>query len=182
MPAFIALAVLCGCGRPSLPANYEAVLREIAAVEFQIGWLTPDHGGKTLAYVHATGAGRSLALLDLKTLARQPIPLTNEVIQVSGWSPDDRYLAFVESPTPRPGEESKLRASWVTLYQRESGQARRISGREGVAENYFFWLSPETYFFASRGVTAPLAELFLGSVADGPGKKVSNFMPELVVM
>ena len=57
-------ALLCSCGRPSLPGNYAAVLREITSVEFELGSLAPDPGGTRLAFVHATEMGRGLSILD----------------------------------------------------------------------------------------------------------------------
>jgi len=209
--AVLGLLVLGGCGRPALPPNYEAVLREVTGVEFQLGSLTPDPAGTSLAFVHATEQGRGLSILELPTGRRTVLALTNEVIQVNGWSPDGRWLAFVQSAPARAGDDAGPRASWVTLWDAHTGTLRglrdgvevapaaspeRVSAdrtapaempvplpeREGRAENYLFWLGTNTYFYASRELTQSAAGLFLGDLERGPGAKLGNYLPELAVM
>ena len=180
-------------------------------MEFQLGSLTPDPAGTSLAFVHATEQGRGLSILELPTGRRTVLALTNEVIQVNGWSPDGRWLAFVQSAPARAGDDAEPRASWVTLWDAHTGTLRglrdgvevapaaspeRVSAdrtapaempvplpeREGRAENYFFWLGTNTYFYASRELTQSAAGLFLGDLERGPGAKLGNYLPELAVM
>jgi dipeptidyl aminopeptidase/acylaminoacyl peptidase len=158
------------------------VLREITSVEFELGSLTPDPGVTRLAFVHATETGRGLSILDLPTQRRTVLPLTNEVTQVNGWSPDGRWLAFVQSAPPRAGDGAGPRPSWVALWDAQTGALRRLTGHEWLAENYFFWLTTNTYFYASREPGQPAAGLYLGDLEHGPGAKIGNFLPELVVL
>lgn len=164
--------------------QYRRILDEITSVEFAVGSLTPDHGGSLLAYVRATESGRGLSFLDLKTLERFSVRLTNEVTQVCGWSPDDRYLAFVQTLAPGVARSNQfgLRESWLTLYDRRSNSVRRLTEASGVFEPYFYWLTTNRYLYVSRWLTNDYAEFYLGSLDSSERKKVSNYRPELVVM
>ncbi len=164
--------------------KYQQMLDEITTVDFAVSMLTPDHSGSMLAYMHASEIGRGLSLLNLKTLERFQIPLTNEVTEVCGWSPDDRYLVFVQTLAPNTAKKtaSGLRESWVTLFDRQTGTVRRLTDAEGVFEPFFYWLTTNRYFYVSRWLTNDYAEILKGSLGRDQTEKVCNYKPQLVVM
>lgn len=166
------------------PEKYQQVLDEITSVDFSLSYLTPDHSGRTVAYIRASKDMRELVLLDMHSLERKRVAVTNEVIQVNGWSPDDRYLTFVQLP-PQPEKKHKtgvLKESWLTIYSRSDDSTERLTEETNVVESYFFWLTTNAYLFVSRGLTMDYAEIFMGSLQSDVVKKVSNYRPELVVM
>lgn len=193
----LAAAVLCAAlvvfwllrpARARMPeAQYQKILDEVMGVDFVFRSPTPDPGSHTLAYVHAARQGRGLYLLDLAKLDRAQVPVTNEVTQVSGWSPDGRLLVFIQSPEMAAGTNAFVgntaaREEWITIYDRQDGSVRRLTDSPDVIESFFFWLTPETYFFVSRALTNNYAEIFMGRVGESSFRKVSNYRPELVVM
>src|SRR5205807_2233565 len=113
--------------------KFQQIFEEITSLEVSISSLTPDYSGANLAYVHSTEHGRGLTVLDLKSLARQEISVANEVTQVGGWSPDDRYLAFVQSPAvDSTYSAGDVKESWLTVWDRESNVVRRLTEATNV--------------------------------------------------
>ena len=173
-----------GCDPPTArisERDYNAILDDVMGVDFVFRSPTPDPTSSRLAYVHAARQGRGLFILDLATLQRSEVPVTNEVTQVSGWSPDGRYLAFIQAG--QRAEQGKVtKEEWITLFDSREQTVRRLTDRAGVVESHFFWLSTNTFFFVSRGLTMDYAEIFMGELESKSFKKVSNYRYELVVM
>jgi len=135
--------------------RYEQMLDEITSLEVSIATLTPDFHGRNLAYIHSTDSGRGVALIDLVPLKRKEIILTNEVTLMGGWSPDDRYLAFVQRPpVPANYRTGDFKESWLTLFDTKTDTVRRLTDDQGVTETYFFfWLTTNSYIFVSGKLT-----------------------------
>lgn len=167
--------------------QYNVILDDVMGVDFVFRSPTPDPGSSRLAYIHAAAQGRGLYILDLDTLKRSEVGISNEVTQVSGWSPDGRYLAFIQAAESAPQERvmrgnQRAKEEWITLFDSRDCGVRRLTESSGVIESYFFWLTTNTYFFVSRGLNMDYAEVFLGSLESNTVKKVSNYRPELVVL
>jgi dipeptidyl aminopeptidase/acylaminoacyl peptidase len=161
--------------------EYDAILDDIMGVDFVFRSPTPDPISSRLAYVHAASQGRGLYILDLATQQRSEVPITNEVTQVNGWSPDGRYLAFVQAGQ-RMAQGKVIKEEWATLFDSREQTVQRLTDKTGVVESYFFWLSTNTFFFVSRGLKMDYAEIFMGSLESRDLRKVSNYRYELVVM
>ena len=166
--------------------RYEQMLDEITSLEVSIATLTPDFHGRNLAYIHSTDSGRGVALIDLVPLKRKEIILTNEVTLMGGWSPDDRYLAFVQRPpVPANYRTGDFKESWLTLFDTKTDTVRRLTDDQGVTETYFFfWLTTNSYIFVSGKLTNTQAgaQIYLGNLDQNAVQKVSHHMPELVTM
>ena len=168
-----------------LPANFKQVLNEVGDVDVWIGSLTPDPLGETLAFSSGTKAGRKLVLVDLKTLKKQVIPTTNEVSYIFGWSPDGRYLAFVQVP-PQPEKLHKTTQvffeSWLTLYERRSGTIRRLTDDTNVMETPFLWLPNGEYLITQRNLTNDYGVIYSGNLSSKAKNAVSEFVPDMAVV
>src|SRR5687768_2906435 len=74
--------------------EYQQMLDELMSVETISRPPVPGSSGNTLACIYNTDVGRGIYLVNLETLKKTFLPLTNDVRRVAGWSPDGRYLAF----------------------------------------------------------------------------------------
>jgi dipeptidyl aminopeptidase/acylaminoacyl peptidase len=183
---FFLLAVLLagGCSRSStFPAPDEANRRiaEITAVHSVFRYPFPDPSDQYLAYVQAVGPGRRLFVLDVKSGENHPIPTTNEVSQVFGWSADSHYLAFAQAP-PQPVDENEaLATAWVTLYDRRSGAVRRISTNSAVMEGGATWLGTNTLFYSAHFYGTNRAQKFILDLDKQTRREVHNYLNEFVL-
>lgn len=164
------------------PQKYNQIFDEIVSVEFVFRAPTPDHCGSTLAYIHGASHGPGLYLLNLKTLERTLLPVTNEVNKINGWSPDDRYLIFVQVPPHPPIEASFYKEQWLTIYDRRDNSIRRLTDNKEMMEIHFFWLTTNTYLMAGRPLKGNAGEIFLGKWNEGTRKRLTNYMSDLVIL
>lgn len=167
------------------PQKHAQVLDELAAADL-FRSPTCDPANSMLAYVHRGPAGRELCLLDLKSLARTDIKLTNEVTKLLTWSPDGRYLAFVQTPYRLPGGPTAQgsgaeKESWVTVYDRHTGDCRWVGRERPVVEDYLAWLTPHQFLLVSRKLGATDWDVWLGQIEGGPLTRVSD-QKDFVVM
>lgn len=172
------------------PERYKQILDEVMSVDFPFRSLTPDVLGSNLAYIHEAEQGRGLFLLNLKTGERTAIETTNEVTQINGWSPDNRYLAFIQSPRDLPevrvyfGNDYQ-REEWITILDTQNNSFKRATQATNVLESRFYWLSTKKYVFVSRPLAGKYAEVILGDLDNGRNDGVFNYqrlMDSLIVL
>ena len=172
-----------GCSRSPFPATGEANRRiaEITASQSVFRSPVPDHSGKYLAYIQAIGPGRRLFFYDLAAGQSQQVPTTNEVSQVFGWSPDERYLAFDQAPplTPRPDDTQT--AAWLTLYDRQTGSVQRLGTNIDVLEDGAAWLGAHTLFYSAHNLGSNYTEKFIIDLDTATTRKVRNYVSDFVL-
>src|SRR5665213_3430510 len=151
----------------------EQVLNEMFSTQLSIRYPRPDPAETILAYID-DGSDKGVKLLDLQSLEQRLVKVKNEIIQIYGWSPGSRYLAFAQNPR-------HLDDSWLSIYDRQSNSVQRLTSMKGVLEFNFVWLGTNSYLFTSRGLKATLAEFYLGSI-NGPQSKLCNYTGEVVAM
>lgn len=170
------------------PEKRQKILDELVSASPWIGGLKPDHSGNTLAYLLETDVGRRVVLVDLETLTKHQVTTTNEVVNIFGWSSDDRYLAYnqiVPKPVDLRKDAAKARDFGITIYDRKNDSFRRLTQEENVADVKFFWLTNGSFLWSNRRITtngAKFAGWTLGTLQEPNGEKVSDFIPELSVM
>ncbi|MBE0541113.1 MAG: prolyl oligopeptidase family serine peptidase [Verrucomicrobia bacterium] len=185
----LTIGLCTGCGRvvqhPISEETFERIAGEITAAQPLFRFLTPDHSGKHLAYIRAVDEGRRLFVLNLQTLEVTRIKTTNQVSQIFGWSPDDRYLAFAQvAPGLLDVAREKgefVNETWLTILDCESGRFDRITTNMAVVEGSFTWLAPNTYFFASKPIGKNYAEKFVGDWERRTRTKVYNYISDFVL-
>lgn len=162
------------------------VFEEITSVQPLFRSPTADFGGKHLAYIQAVERGRRLFLVNLESLDVHQVETTNEVSQVFGWSPDDRFLAFAEvSPflleaTRQKGEFQN--ETWLRLYDVKSGHSERVTTNRAVVESGFAWLGTNTYFFSSKPLGKDYAQKYVGHWEQRTRRQVYNYVSEFVLI
>lgn len=182
------LAAWAGCGRPELLSEQEreAVLQEIYAVKPMFRLLTPDNTGKNLAYLQAVENGRQLFLVNLKSGAIKNIPTTHEVIQIFGWSPDDRYLAYSQvSPELLPKARTSgsfLNETWLSVYDTSTGQSERVTTNFGAIEGSMAWLETNTCIFSVSPIGKDYSQKFVVNLQTKERKQVYNSVNDFVLV
>jgi len=167
--------------------DWEHVREEVLAVEPLFRLPTPDHIGARLAYIHAGDAGRRLCVVELAGGRKQTVPTTNEVSQVFGWSPDDRYLAFAQAaPTTPPGSGAEkaesASAAWVTLWDAVTGAVERVGTNDAVIEGNVAWLGTNQFFLSRHKSGADYTEKFIVDWDTRREMKVRNYVSEFTLV
>jgi dipeptidyl aminopeptidase/acylaminoacyl peptidase len=121
----------------------------------------------------------------LATLESRCVQTSNEVSQVFGWSPGDRYLAFAQvAPVLLEAarrKETFVNETWVTIYDAETGSSERVTANVGTVEGSFAWLSTNEFFFSSSPIGKDYAEKFVSDWPGGTRRKVFNYVGDFVL-
>ena len=184
----LSLLILGGCERREVANKQEreAALQEIYAVKPMFRTLMPDNTGKNLAYLQPVENGRRLFLVNLQTRAIQNIPTTNEVIQIFGWSPDDRYLAYAEvSPELLPRARTSgsfLNETWASVYDTITGQSERLTTNSAAIESPVTWLGTNLCFFGVTPVGQDYSQKFVLDLQTKARRQVYNALSDFVLV
>jgi len=182
------LAFAGACERRELPSEHEreAVLQEIYSVKSMFRLLTPDNSGKNLAYLQAVENGRRLFVVNLQSGAVKAIPTTNEVIQIFGWSPDDRYLPYSEvSPELLPKARTSgsfLNETWVSVYDTTTGQSERLTTNSAAIEGSVAWLGTNTCYFSVSPIGKDYSQKFVLDLKTKTRRQVYNSVSDFVLV
>ncbi len=181
-------SLFCGCERREIATEpqWEAALREIYSVEPMFRTLMPDNTGKNLAYLQPVENGRRLFLVNLESGAIKAISTSNEVSQIFGWSPDDRYLAYAEVspellPQARTGG-SFLNETWISVYGQTTGQSERLTTNSGAIEGSVAWLGTNTCFFSVTPIGKDYSQKLVLDLATKTRRQVYNALSDFVLI
>ena len=182
LPVLFQLVTACS-HRTTFPVPEEAKARiaEITAVQPGFFFPTPDGAGKYLAFVRAVGPGRRLFLLDLASGDLQQVPVTNEVTEIYGWSPDNRRLAFLQAPPLTTRTDGSLTAAWVTWFEPATGIIQRIGNKTDAYEGSAAWLGNQTIFFSTRPSRSEFTEKFIVDIGEHMARKMRNYLNEFTL-
>ena len=181
-----------GAWSPAAPdEHFNQVFGEVMAVENIARPPLPSSSGDVLACLRSSERGRSLFLVDQKTLKQTAVPVKHDIRRVAGWSPGGRYMTFEQKPPfservlakrgSRPLAED-LNESWLTLYDTWSNRVWRLTSYRKVNEKWFVWLSERTCLFSVDSDDEEVRATYWMDVETRRRERVADTLNEFVRM
>lgn len=189
MVAICLVLYAAGCKEATKPLlsshAIQEVVKEVTSVQPNFRQLTPDRAGKRLAFMHAVENGRRLVIYDLLNNSQAEIPIRDELFQIFGWSPDDRFLAFadISEGQYRYKEREPQNEKRVWIYDSINNTVERLTTNSGVVEVGFAWLGTNaSYHVGVTPIGKDYTQKFVGDWITRERRQVYNSVSEFTLL
>lgn len=148
----------------------DEVLVEICSSDDTFTWLCPND--RAVYYMFSADRTNELRFFDEIGGNEETVPHQEAVTATLGWSPSQRYLAFLtreERFRDYPGGRA-TRRTWLMIHDSQVGQSRRVSDLDAVVESEAVWITDDQLVFRVRNLDDPRGSMSRWVYDPGTGR------------